>query len=108
MRANHRCPKCNCQKLFVVEKVMQRNEESVNGTHALTPMAVWLPTGERGLLGEKSARLEAGTFEIWICSACGLTEWYAKDANEMLAYFARFHDGGVRVVDGEAGKAPYR
>lgn len=39
-----------------------------------------------------------GTFETWICAACGFTEWYAQDAAELLDRLARIPGSGVRVV----------
>ncbi len=53
-------------------------------------------------------KLVAGAFEVWICSACGLTEWYAGGVNETLAKLSRIEGSGVAYVDGDAGVPPYR
>lgn len=108
MRSTCRCPKCDCKQLYCIEEVRQPDHRYVNSLVSLTPTAAWLPTGKRGLLGDEEARIEAGTFEAWICSRCGYTEWYAKDASQALAYFARFPGARVRFVDGGGESPPYR
>lgn len=49
-----------------------------------------------------------GTFEAWICSQCGFTEWYAKDVNESLAILSRTFGTGVRFYHGQPKAGPYR
>jgi predicted nucleic-acid-binding Zn-ribbon protein len=48
----------------------------------------------------------AGTFEAWVCAACGFTEYYAKDINEALSVLARIPSSGVSCFDGD--QTPYR
>jgi predicted nucleic-acid-binding Zn-ribbon protein len=102
MKQSGLCPKCTSDELFIVETVTQPNQDSINGTHATTVFAVYTETGERGLLGNKSRRYEAGTFEAWVCSQCGFTEWYAKHANEVLGEMARRGEG-VRYAKARGG-----
>jgi hypothetical protein len=56
---------------------------------------------------ELGARQEDGTFEVWICTKCGLTDWYAVDVNTALTVLSRTHGSGVQLVDGES-QTPYR
>ena len=52
-------------------------------------------------------RQEIGSLEMWICTGCGLTEWYAVDVNATLSYLSRNSQSGVTFVDGGT-QAPYR
>jgi hypothetical protein len=70
----------------------------------------WLPQGEDWPWGPTHRCFQAGTFEQWICSACGFTEWYAKEmtvVNQALATLATVHDSGVTFFDGDQ-PMPYR
>jgi hypothetical protein len=64
----------------------------------------WLAQGEDWRWGPTERCLQAGTFEQWICSACGFTEWYTKEmnvVNQVLATLATVHDSGVTFFDGD-------
>jgi predicted nucleic-acid-binding Zn-ribbon protein len=102
MKQSGLCPKCTGDDLYVVFAVTQPNHDSINGTHTSTLFAIWAETGERGFLGPKSKRYEAGRLEAWVCAQCGFTEWYARDANEVLEELAA-RDLGVRRVKARAG-----
>ena len=53
--------------------------------------------------------VEAGRFELRVCAKCGYTEWYAKNANEMLAVLAQVAGLGVRLIDAEnLQQGPFR
>ena len=56
---------------------------------------------------EHAPRQEQGTFEVWICTQCGLTDWYAVDVNPTLDFLSRTYGSGVQLVDGES-QTPYR
>ncbi|MEV0570184.1 hypothetical protein [Dactylosporangium sp. NPDC050588] len=56
--------------------------------------------------GSTGKRIEAGRFEVWICVACGYTEWYALQVNEMLAWLSRNTSSGVRYYDADAAAQP--
>jgi hypothetical protein len=56
---------------------------------------------DRGTTQRTTERMLAGSFEVWICSACGLTGWYAHGANETLALLAHMEDSGVAMIDGD-------
>jgi predicted nucleic-acid-binding Zn-ribbon protein len=102
MKLSGHCPKCTGDDLFVVEKVTQPDQDSINGTHTTTLFAIWAETGERGFLGAKSKRYRAGSLEAWVCAQCGFTEWYARDANQVLEELAA-RRLGVRRVKARGG-----
>jgi predicted nucleic-acid-binding Zn-ribbon protein len=103
------CPKCNCRRLYVVNEVALPDHDSSNVILPLTVTAV--PYSVKALqLSEEHGtryRTHAGSFEAWICSQCGYTEWYARDPHRVLEVLAR-HGAGVRVVDGAAPATPFR
>jgi hypothetical protein len=50
-----------------------------------------------------SVRTSAGSFQIAVCAACGYTEWYAYDLENIAKV------DGARLVGADVGKAgPYR
>jgi len=107
MKLTHRCPKCACTKVYVIPRVHQPHHER-NGTAVLFRVTtIPVPLDQvPGASGGNPQRAEIGTFEAWICSACGLTEWYAMNAAQALEHLARL-DNDVRVVEATA-EAPYR
>ncbi len=49
-----------------------------------------------------------GTFESWICAACGYTELYAKDLHD-IERFAADQPKDIRIVDGTVpARGPFR
>lgn len=56
---------------------------------------------------EFGKRQEHGSLEVWICTSCGLTEWYSANVNQALAQLSRNPKSGVTYVDGDS-PAPYR
>jgi predicted nucleic-acid-binding Zn-ribbon protein len=105
MRDHHTCPKCRGRKFIVVDRVMQADHDSINGTHALLVTADWVPTGESGLFGEKHERRSLGTFEAWVCAKCSFTEWYAHINPRALETLAK--NRSARIVEAEE-REPYR
>ncbi len=106
MRTTETCPKCQCRRLFVIERVAQAAHDSIN---VIVPMSVTtlpVPSGDVGLGGENDWRAEIGHFEAWVCSKCGFTEWYAKRATPALERYVAHKAQGVRLVDRET--TPYR
>jgi predicted nucleic-acid-binding Zn-ribbon protein len=105
MKLSGRCPKCACEKLYVIDKVHQPDHDSING---IVPLSVaTLPVAELdvGMAGKNRHRAAIGTFEAWVCSACGLTEWYAKD---FAAPFERAAKLGQIRIAVRPTDAPYR
>jgi predicted nucleic-acid-binding Zn-ribbon protein len=107
MKLTHRCPKCACPKLYVVPRVRQPHADRGASIQPLRVTCVPLPVDQvPGASGGNTLRVEIGTFEAWICSACGLTEWYAMNAVEALEHLAKL-DNDVRVVE-DIPATPYR
>jgi hypothetical protein len=49
-----------------------------------------------------------GDFEVWICAACGLTEWYAHNMNEELRALAASGAQGIQWIDTTGQRGPFR
>jgi predicted nucleic-acid-binding Zn-ribbon protein len=102
------CPKCACTKIYVVDEVRQPDHDSANLIYPMHVTAFALPASEVGLTTGNDHRTMVGTFEAWICSRCGLTEWYAKNVGDA---FERILESGrkvhVRVVERPHG-TPFR
>jgi predicted nucleic-acid-binding Zn-ribbon protein len=103
MRDSQTCPKCEGRKLYVVDPVKQPDPARV--ARPLVPATgLVLSEGAEAVLP-----VEAGTFQAWICAKCGYTEFYARDANEVLEILAQLRNQGVRIVENESvSKGPYR
>jgi len=106
VRASQRCPKCHGENLYVCEN-HQPDEDCSNLTHPFRVTAVQLSTEETGGKHGTSHRTHVGTYETWICAACGYTEWYAVDKEGLLERLAKIRNSGVRLVRPPA-KPPYR
>lgn len=110
MRNSRSCSKCSCRNLFVITKVRQPDSDSPGMSLVMPVTSGHVPTGRtRGFSDElEMERLDAGFFEAWVCSACGFTEWYARESNEVLARLAQHADTGVVYLDGGDPTGPYR
>lgn len=106
MKATETCPKCQCRRLFVIEKVAQAADDSINGVIPMSVTTLRVPSRDLGLQEDNSYRAEIGHFEAWVCSKCGYTEWYAKGAIPALERYVARRGHDVRLVGG--GAAPYR
>lgn len=109
MKATQTCPNCACRRLYVVDV------HQVSPDGAVFPMAVTAANVEPARIGlprprhaSERHRTVAGRFETWVCSACGLTEWYAVDACAALDALSGVSGGNVRVVDARPPERPYR
>jgi len=106
MKATETCPKCQCRRLFVIEKVAQAAHDSINTIVPMSVTTLPVPSSQVGLEDDNSYRAAIGHFEAWVCSKCGYTEWYTKGAVPALEHHVAQRGRGVRLVDG--GVAPYR
>lgn len=106
MKATETCPKCQCRRLFVIEKVAQAAHDSINGVNPMSVTTLSVPSHDLGLQDDNDYRAEIGHFEAWVCSKCGYTEWYTKGAIPALERYVAQKGRGVRLVD--RGAAPYR
>jgi predicted nucleic-acid-binding Zn-ribbon protein len=99
MRNSGQCIKCKSKRLWIVDQVRQPDFERDNCSWTMSVTTHSFRGDEyRGI-----ARISAGTFQLFVCSACGYTEWYAQD-------FERLRDiPGARLVGDDSGDAgPYR
>ncbi|MBK7400817.1 MAG: hypothetical protein IPJ34_32335 [Myxococcales bacterium] len=105
MKTTETCPKCECRRLFVIEQVTQ----AVHDARNVVPMNVTtlaMASAYAGVADDNQTRAGIGSFEAWVCSKCGYTEWYARDAVTALDWYVARKGPGVRVVDREG--EPYR
>lgn len=77
--------------------------QSANGTTNLALAAEYVPSGESGFFGEKSARVEAHV-DAWICASCGFSELYVRDLRS-LQHLAKHRAEGLSFVDARPGSA---
>ena len=99
MKRNQVCPKCASKKLWIVNEVRRPLSDRNPATEPLYAARVSdVPSEETGFWAASSKRVDAGTFEIWICAGCGLTEWYAKDFEEKFARLAALPNPEVRRI----------
>mgnify|MGYP003425324118 FL=1 len=99
MRLTGRCPKCQCPKVWQIDPVVIPDFRWANTSEVLP---VITRSAKGGLGVDRGSRQAKGWFEMWICSGCGCTEWYAAEVNETLATLARTPEiSGVRFHDNE-------
>ncbi len=91
----------------MIDEVGQPAQDSINGIVKMHVTTAGIYSGAVGLDDDNAYRAAIGTFEIWVCSSCGLTEWYARDAIKALELLAKYGGHGVRVVE-RPGDPPYR
>jgi predicted nucleic-acid-binding Zn-ribbon protein len=101
MKAKQTCPKCECRRLLVIERLAQPKQKFTNGVVGVSVTTLEVPAQELGLPEPDAYRSEIGHVEAWICSRCGYMEHYAIDAVAALEEYARKFRAGVRVVDHE-------
>lgn len=91
MAGQVRCPGCGGRKLLHATKILDR-------AHA---GAKTLAVAQKGGFRERSL----GEFQVYICQACGLVEWYVPDLSGLVA-----NGETVRELDGTAPDptGPYR
>ena len=99
MRTTEQCPKCQSHTIWVVGKIQLRDP-----TRSEPSIPFSLAAGE-DISGN---RIEAGTFEAWVCANCGYTELYAKDFHEKLAALARYGWNGIRLISRNVPTGPFR
>jgi predicted nucleic-acid-binding Zn-ribbon protein len=99
MKSTQSCPKCQSRQLWLIEEMRQPVPESTN--HAVSLAVTTMRTSG-------APRVDAGTFEAWVCAHCGFTEWYARGANEGLAKLALRPGSGVRWIDTSGPHTTFR
>ena len=87
MRTRTACPSCACCRLIHATEVLDRAETFVRSPMALHQPSAWRFSGK-------------GLFQAWICTRCGLVEWYVPTTDQVPL------DGlGRRRVTGPGGSA---
>lgn len=84
----------------MIDQVTQPAHDSINTIVKMNVTTAAIYSGSVGLKDENMYRAAIGSFEIWVCSNCGKTEWYATDATEALELLAKYGNHGVRVIEG--------
>ena len=107
MRNSGQCVKCKGQSLWVVDKVHHAVPEYLDSVvqMVVTSYAIngAVRTGELAAFRPNEFRIDAGSFQVIICAACGYTEWYAYDIERLKDI------PGVRRVGPNAENGgPYR
>jgi predicted nucleic-acid-binding Zn-ribbon protein len=90
MRRQVRCPGCGCRKILHAKQVLDRAHGGGTTPMALAQMGSWFPD-------------EVGRFEAYVCTDCGLTEWYVPDLSELKL------DGQIfTLLEPPEGGGPFR
>ena len=92
MRGQLRCPACGCRRILHANEVLDRGDGNFREKMALIKPSVWRSK-------------VYGQFQTYICTKCGLVEWYIGDVDEI-----KVDDKILRVVEGHEPSAggPYR
>lgn len=91
MRARMRCPVCGVARIAHARQVLDRNEGGSKKTMALNQPKWW----SEKVIGE---------LEAFVCTGCGLVEWYVKDPGSL-----RDVRDKLTIIDAETPSAdPYR
>jgi predicted nucleic-acid-binding Zn-ribbon protein len=103
MRTTATCPKCSGKKIVVTELRHTNNVGEVGERIDAIPVV--------GIRVRRSLTWDTkvvGTFESWICAACGYTELYAKDLGDVDKLAAE-RPTDVRIVDAAVpARGPFR
>jgi predicted nucleic-acid-binding Zn-ribbon protein len=75
VKTSYECPKCSCRKIWRIEQINERPD----GTTTMHPTPLALAQEGTMWRGYHSV----GHFEVFLCSACGFTEWYADGLSEL-------------------------
>ena len=92
MRGQMRCRACNCRRIAHAPQVLDRSR---NFDHQLALYR------KQGFLSSESF----GVFEAYICTRCGLVEWWVTDPSSLQP-----HENHLSIIDGDVSgpKDPYR
>lgn len=97
MRGRVRCPSCGCGKLLVAAEVLDRAEAFVREAMALHQPSRWSMSG-------------AGKLQAWICTECGLMEWYVATLTDVTVDGQKrrhvLGTAGAQEAEAPAGELP--
>ncbi len=113
MKTSLTCPKCNGQRLWVIDRVQHVDGIGASGEsqRATATSLTAVDASKRylgGVIVQPGVR-GIGSLEAWTCDGCGYTELYAQGFRDDLATLAQHSDSGVRLHDPKAGgQGPHR
>lgn len=92
MRGQLRCRACNCRRIAHAPKVLDRADD-----HERAALALYRPSWWSGKVH--------GVFEAYVCTRCGLVEWWITDPSTLVPHAEYLH-----ILDGDVSgpKDPYR
>ena len=92
MRGQMRCRACNCRRIAHAPKILDRADGDERKELALYRPSWW------------SGKVN-GVFEAYVCTRCGLVEWWVADPSTLVP-----HDEYLHIIDGDVSgpKDPYR
>ena len=92
MRGQLRCRACGCRRIAHALSVLDRGDGDMRKEMALYQGSWWRSQ-------------TTGHLEAYVCTKCGLVEWWVKDPSTLVE-----HADYLRILDGEAegGQGPYR
>lgn len=100
MKSLHRCPKCSGRKIWVIEKYRIPGETAEGRELPL------VPHHGSGTMSFLIGRVNPiGSFDLFVCDACGYSELYASGFRELQEDPQR----GVRLLDtSDTNEGPFR
>mgnify|MGYP000017605398 CR=1 FL=1 len=78
MKNDARCPRCQSQVFYRIERAEMPNPEYSNSFATLGLTGFYGESGESGFMGPKMAR-KVVTLEAWVCAECGGVELFTPD-----------------------------
>ncbi len=72
LRGDRRCPLCRCERILYVRSIKEENAANKEVPLGLTSEHVFWKGIVRG-----------GLLSVYVCSECGLCEWYARDIDKV-------------------------
>lgn len=97
MRHSRVCPKCQSQKIWVIEAFGVKDGSVTYGGKLALRIVARDPNKKKGWLGVEDS-YDAGYTDAWICAHCGFTELWTRDLKGLV----HNPEGGVHLLDGEA------
>jgi predicted RNA-binding Zn-ribbon protein involved in translation (DUF1610 family) len=96
MRRQVRCPACGERKILHASEIFDRGDGG------------FVTRGGKMVISEKPGFLRyrnLGQFEVYVCTSCGLAEWYVRDPDKVPIDGRKF-----QILDGSEleDKTPYR
>jgi len=101
MKRSHQCPKCDGQRLWVIERYRLPSETAEGQEMPVVPHQADVKPGLFGM-PRVSPR---GHFDVYVCDGCGYTELYGGGLDALVPDPTR----GIRLIDASVPKkGPFR